>query len=312
MAITMLRAAGFEAYPAMTMAGARVERIPADQFNHCVVARRKAGGGFELLDPTWVPFSPELWSSAEGEQHYVIGTPEGEELQKTPAFDPAENKVRIDSTAALDASGNLSGTLVISAKGVADQRVRRELVQSTAARDRQAWFEEIVSRLGPGAAVEKVQADYATLQDIRTPIRLEVKYRVPGYALASDGVLYLAPPMARHPIAQASLAPYLYAADDETRTQGVQLGAPRMMEASETLALPAGFKVTSLPKDRSLDGKAASLVTRSEIKGGKLVYTYRLTVKRREIPVADYANLREVVREAKALPEDPVVIERGR
>ena len=34
--ISMLRMAGFEAYPAMTMAGSRIEAIPADHFNHCV------------------------------------------------------------------------------------------------------------------------------------------------------------------------------------------------------------------------------------------------------------------------------------
>ncbi|MDE6503939.1 MAG: DUF3857 domain-containing protein, partial [Muribaculaceae bacterium] len=32
--ISMLRMAGFEAYPAMTMAGSRIEKIPADHFNH--------------------------------------------------------------------------------------------------------------------------------------------------------------------------------------------------------------------------------------------------------------------------------------
>ncbi|MBN2345405.1 MAG: DUF3857 and transglutaminase domain-containing protein, partial [Candidatus Aminicenantes bacterium] len=36
MLVTMLRAAGFESYPAMTMAGSRIDRIPADQFNHSV------------------------------------------------------------------------------------------------------------------------------------------------------------------------------------------------------------------------------------------------------------------------------------
>ncbi len=311
-AITMLRAAGYPAYPAMTMAGARVERVPADQFNHCVVARKKADGSFEMLDPTWVVFSPEVWSSAEGEQHYVIGTPEGEQLQKTPAFDPAANKIRIDSAASLDAQGNLSGTLVISGLGVAEQRLRRELVHGMAARDRQAWLEEVVSRLGAGATVEKAQVDYAKLQDVNAPLRLEVRYRIPGYALVSGNTLIVAPPASRHPIAQGSLAPYLYAADDDTRTQAVQLGAPRMMDVKETLALPAGFRVARLPKDLSLDGKAASLATRSEVKDGKLAYTYQLVVKRREIPVEDYANFRDVVREAKALPEDPVVLERGR
>jgi len=312
MGITMLRAAGYTAYPAMTMAGARVERIPADQFNHCVVARKKQDGTFELLDPTWVVFSPELWSSAEGEQNYVIGSPEGEPLSKTPAFDPVANRYKIESSASLDAEGNLTGTLWVSGFGYAEQRLRREMVHTSTARDRQSWFERLVAGIGPGAEVEPVRVDYRVLQDVKTPIRFEVRYRVPRYAMVSGDRMYFAPPMSRHPLSTPYTAPYLHVEDQDTRTQPVQLSAPRMMDITETLELPAGFKVLSLPKDRSLDGDAASLATRAEIKERKLSYTYKLTVKRREIPVEQYPNFRDVVREAKKLPEDLVVIERGR
>ena len=63
--ISMLRMAGFEAYPAMTMAGSRIETIPADHFNHCVTVVKLSSGQYIPLDPTWVPFLRELWSSAE-------------------------------------------------------------------------------------------------------------------------------------------------------------------------------------------------------------------------------------------------------
>ena len=39
--VALLRAAGYESYPAMTMAGERIENIAADQFNHCVTVWRK-------------------------------------------------------------------------------------------------------------------------------------------------------------------------------------------------------------------------------------------------------------------------------
>jgi transglutaminase-like putative cysteine protease len=64
MLITMLRAAGFKSYPAMTMAGSRIDYIPADQFNHSVTVVKLKDGKYHLLDPTWVPFVRELWSSA--------------------------------------------------------------------------------------------------------------------------------------------------------------------------------------------------------------------------------------------------------
>ena len=84
MLITMLRAAGFESYPAMTMAGSRIDYIPADQFNHCVTVVKRNDGNYQLLDPTWVPFLRELWSSAEQQQQYLMGVPEGADLGTTP------------------------------------------------------------------------------------------------------------------------------------------------------------------------------------------------------------------------------------
>ncbi|MBK6899866.1 MAG: DUF3857 domain-containing protein, partial [bacterium] len=55
MLVTMLRAAGLDAQAAMTVAGSRIEDVPADQFNHCVTALRLPDGSFRMYDPTWVP-----------------------------------------------------------------------------------------------------------------------------------------------------------------------------------------------------------------------------------------------------------------
>ena len=141
-------------------------------------------------------------------------------------------------------------------------------------------------------------------------MRLEVRFRVPGYALAGEKGLWLVPPGARHPLRFPSLAPYLDAADLEQRTQALQFGAPRMVEYVETIALPSGFKVARLPRDRSLDGKAASLATTAKVEKGKLVYSFQLVVKRHTVAVADYGNFREVIREVRSLPEDPVALAR--
>lgn len=53
--ISFLRMAGFEAYPAMTMAGSRVESIPADHFNHCVAVVKLSSG-------TYMPLRSDLGS----------------------------------------------------------------------------------------------------------------------------------------------------------------------------------------------------------------------------------------------------------
>ena len=103
--ISMLRMAGFEAYPAMTMAGSRIETIPADHFNHCVVVVKLEDGTYMPLDPTWVPFKRELWSSAEQQQNYLPGIPEGSDLCLTPVSDPMNHYLKIDAKTTLAADG---------------------------------------------------------------------------------------------------------------------------------------------------------------------------------------------------------------
>jgi hypothetical protein len=309
MGVTMLRAAGYDVWPAMTMAGSRVERIPADQFNHCVTAIRTGENEFRMVDPTWVPYSMETWSSAEGEQHYVVGTPEGEMLTATPTFPPEKAKLNVESIATLHADGSLTGKLTIHGEEYADQRIRRNLLQGSPARDRQAWFQEIVSALGPGAEVGNVDIGYGDLVDLSKPFRFEITYRVPAFALVSEDTIHFAPPTARH-LLGGRLASYLNAAGLDERTQPVFLWAPAFRNVTETIRLPKEYEVARMPENRSIDGDAASLHTHTESFGSTLNYSYRLKIKKRTVQPEEYANLKEVIREANDLPGDLVRLER--
>jgi len=147
MLVTMLRAAGYEAYGAMTMAGARVEDIPADQFNHCVVALKKPDGSFQMLDPTWAPWNNPTWSRWEGEQDYVIGTFEGEDLMQIPSFSAEDNLLSVTSEARLAADGALEGSFVFTGAAPATGACARRR-RSADARP-QAFLENWLGALSP-------------------------------------------------------------------------------------------------------------------------------------------------------------------
>jgi hypothetical protein len=312
MAITMLRVAGYTVYPAMTMAGARVERIPADQFNHCVGAVRREDGSWQLIDPTWVVLSPETWSSREGQQHYVIGTPDGEELMLSPRFRAEDNALHAEARSTIEADGDLAGTLEITAFGAAEQQLRRDLGQALPTRERQAWFEELVARIAPGATVEPVAVRYADLRDWKKPLRLLIRYRIPGYALVgSDGSIRFAPVTARQFLAGPRLAPHLAVPDKEAITQGLMLWVPRMTEMHEIVALPAGYRVVHAPEDRAIDNPTASLAVHAEPRGSTLRFTHILTVKERIVEPDAWPDLGEAVRASLDLPRDLVVLERS-
>ncbi|MHC4778872.1 MAG: DUF3857 domain-containing transglutaminase family protein, partial [Planctomycetota bacterium] len=117
MLVTLLRAAGMDAYPVMTQAGKKVEEIPADQFDHCFTAWKKSDGEFVLLDPTWAPFAREIYCTAEQQQNFLIGTPKGEPLGITPARPPEASLLKITGTSILRAGGLLEAEVTITGDG---------------------------------------------------------------------------------------------------------------------------------------------------------------------------------------------------
>jgi hypothetical protein len=125
MLVAMLRAAGLESYAAMTMAGSRIDAVPADQFNHCVTALRREDGSFVMYDPTWVPYNNDIWSKQETEQHFLIGTPEGETLDRIAYSPPEESPLAARHDATLAADGTLRGTIRLEGGGASDSRLRR-------------------------------------------------------------------------------------------------------------------------------------------------------------------------------------------
>ncbi|MBD3165700.1 DUF3857 domain-containing protein, partial [bacterium] len=126
MLITMMRAAGMQSYPAMTMAGSRIEyEVHADQFNHCVTALKTEDGSWRMYDPTWVPFNNDIWSKLETEQEYLIGHPDGADLREIPYSPPEESQLKIRHNAELSEDGTLTGSFRLDGKGALDSRMRR-------------------------------------------------------------------------------------------------------------------------------------------------------------------------------------------
>ena len=69
------------------------------------------------LDPTWVPFCRELWSSAEQQQNYLPGVPEGSDLCITPVSAPENHYVRIKADNRLYADGTFAVLSLLPPRG---------------------------------------------------------------------------------------------------------------------------------------------------------------------------------------------------
>jgi len=291
MLVTMLRAAGYETYPAMTMAGARVERIPADQFNHCVVAVRHADGSYTMLDPTWAPQSADIWSHYEGEQHYVIGSPEGEGLDAIRSFAPDENRLDVRFETAVDAAGDLTGEVTLSGAGAADTRLRGNMTYRTRyARD--ALATAILAPISP--AVEVLEAHFGDYTDYSRPMRYRFRFRVPRYAAVNDSVCDLLLPSARFLKGNPRFVRSVEVPAVPDRSQPALFWATALAEVEETLQLPGRFAAATALPAQSLTRPAARLEARSELEGSALRVFQEIALEKRTVPASEWHGVVEV------------------
>jgi hypothetical protein len=307
MLITLMRTAGYDVWPALTMAGARVEEVPADQFNHSVVAWRHADGTFTMLDPTWVPYSTELWSSAEQEQNYVIGTPEGQGLMITPYSPPEKHVLKVVSRGAVDKDGNLSGTLHLEGTNYMDQRMRRWL--GTHKRDDlRAYVEGWLAAISPDVEIAKMTIGDPF--DFKKPFALDVEYRVPRYAIAAGGTLDFASPAWKLGFGRTPLIAAVSAIDLEKRALPLFIWITQTYQCDETIKIPAGMKARGLSKESSKTGEYAAYRMERSVAGGSVTNKGVVLLKHRTIPAADYPDFRATLQEADDYATRRVIFER--
>jgi transglutaminase-like putative cysteine protease len=288
----MLRVAGFESYTVMTMARQRVDRIPADQFNHCVTCLRKKDGSLLLLDPTWMPKSRDNWSTLEPLQHVVYGVPEGKELSKSPDFPPEDNSAKWQAQTQLSADGGLSSTLKFVAVGAPETGLRRTL-DGTLPRDRQGLFDGSAQRLAPNTRCTELT--FTDPVDFSGPMNISCKLAAPHFALGGAGQRYLSLPMMQTFLGDRTLSDLFGNTAAKERKYGLRLRATRDAKFEETITLPAGWKIAKLPDAVDIDGPSAALHFKIDSQPGQIHYSCELVVKRWTIPASEYANYKEVI-----------------
>jgi transglutaminase-like putative cysteine protease len=302
----LLRAAGLEAYAGMTMAGERIEKIAADQFNHCITVWRRPDGATQLLDPTWVPGARELWSSREQQQEVLMGLPEGADIMTTPISPATDHPFSFTVRSTLLADGTLKGTLRVTGEGQSDSGLRRPY----RGRTRAQWpaiDQGLLSAVDPRAVVRVTSR--TDPDDLRVPFAIEAEFTITGYArVLDDGSLLLTPLAARHPIGVAARAEEVtLPVKPKERKYPVRIGCSKVVKLEERITLPAGAKVEGLPDDAKLAG-AGALQSTWKTAGAELVISEMLTLDRRIFAPEEWPALRTALESFRKLAETPLLV----
>lgn len=306
MLITMLRAAGFTSYPAMTMAGSRIDRIPADQFNHSVTLV-KVDGRYHLLDPTWVPGVRELWSSAEQQQEYLMGVPEGADLQSTP-LSPAEKhyiRYRLDSV--IKADGSLSGSVEVTAEGQSDSGLRRIFTRYPL----QSWPNQLQKeffRLHPDVRISNLV--FPDPYDISKPMLIAFRVEIPGYLKKGARAAWVRPLSAFLPF-QTVLAFLRLNTKLAERKYPFRLRSSQQVEISENMKIQDLGQPLQLPSLQKVSGSGADFEGKVSRRGGGLNLQARLVLKKRICQPEDWDSVRRSILEFKKIMETPWFFSRG-
>lgn len=307
MLISFLRMAGFEAYPAMTMAGSRVESIPADHFNHCVAVVKLANGTYMPLDPTWVPFCRELWSSAEQQQHYLPGIPEGSDIRLTPVSAPENHYVRITANNRLDEKGTLSGQFVITAEGQSDSNIRRIFTRGWQS-EWEASLENQLLAVSPKARLKKVDYGKNPKDYQAAPVKITFTYEIPDYAIGGENEMALKPLVMNNLYNQVKT--YLRINTDvEERQYGFKDGCSRLVELKENIRLPKGYRLINAPRAEKTTSDAADFQGSLNQQGNTLQITQKLALKKRVYEASEWSGFRDAINAHKSF-EDYVVIKK--
>lgn len=293
--IAMLRAAGFEAYAAMTMAHERIDDIPADQFNHSVAVVKRHDGTLQPLDPTWVPNVRELWSSAEQQQGYLPGTPQGTTLQVTPLSPAQDHYIKINCTSQITKEGTLIAHLVITAEGQSDKAVRGVFNAR-----KSEWIRNLeteILRIEPSAFISSINTTDPE-RYLEQPVTIVYDFTVPDYAIVDGREITFIPFSARN-IYSRAMGHLGFDTRIEHRNYGFADNCSRLVEISEIINLPKGFKKAQLPEANSTQGHAADYDVNYAIDGHSILFNETLTFNKRVYEASDWEAFRQTVNTQK-------------
>ena len=304
MLIGMLRAAGFKAYAAMTMAGERIEDIPADQFNHCITVVQRRNGNYQLLDPTWVPgVRGELWSSAEQQQNYLMGLPKGAKLGLTPVSDPKNHYVRMTANTQVTKNGTLKGTVTITADRQSDRTVRGVFYGF-----RTEWRRNVEERFYqeyPNAKLKSVK--YTSEDDyLKQPVKITYTFEIPDYATVTDDEVIVTPFLANGFYTFAMRHLY-YDTRLETRDYPFTDRCSRYVAITETLKVPSGYTRVSTPQSQQFVTPAISFKGGYTVGYNMVTFTENISLGKRVYEASEWPSFRKAVQCQRGYMGAPVV-----
>jgi len=288
--VSMLRAAGVDAYPALVeaMPDARfTEEVPTlRQFGRILVAVPD-GASYRFLDPFLDDVSYGYLRWGRGNTALVVRDDGSGELVEVPDFRASENRAVRNMNVKLDAAGNADVTASSELTGWFDRKARMDLKDATPTEADQV-FESSASAVSVGAT----DAGYSLsdLANLTEPVRVSQRIRAEGLAVPQGDMMIVRLPPYPHEFAAAGVYPTL--AD---RRYAFEFPCELRTDMAVRLEIPPGYEVAWMPESTSKVTQDAVLELSCELDeaGSAVLWNRLVVVNERSIPVERYGEFKE-------------------
>jgi len=189
--VVLLREAGFKAYPVIIHNGPKKDpEVPQPYFNHAISSIELEDGTYLLMDST-DETTKELFPAYLCNQSYLVAKPEGETLLTSPIVPASENLMRVETQAAIDEDGTLTGRSRLVFEGINDN-VYRGYLARVKPEDRKKLFEGLVKAMAPGGRLTSFVLLPEDMGDTGQILEVELEFSAPE-VLISDGNASMVP-----------------------------------------------------------------------------------------------------------------------
>lgn len=304
--VTLLKSIGVDASVTLITSGIRQDvEIPGIQFNHAIVAIRRADGTFSFLDPT-AEDSRQFLPSSDQYKFALVCTKQGEDIQSTPIAPPSDNRMDIALDTTLGADGSIRSRVVMNPTGIYDMAFRQFLNSMPPAR-REMVFKAISGQLMPGAAL--TDFSLPDLNDLEAPVRMAFTMTAPAQGIQAGAYLMFTTP-AQGGRLDLLLASLMSGATSPQRRYPLELAATAQSLIREQIHLPEGYVARSLPEPLEVKGPGSSLTRRVVADPQGLSYTEDFSASELYYSGAAYEALRTQLGQRGRLRDGKVILVR--
>ncbi|MFH1866244.1 MAG: DUF3857 and transglutaminase domain-containing protein [Candidatus Eisenbacteria bacterium] len=288
--ISMLRAAGIDAYPAL-VDGSPDARFTEDvptlkQFSRILVALPD-GDSYRYLDPFLDDALYGFVRWGRGNTALVVKDDGSGELVKIPGFRASENHSRQSMLVTIDGDGNAHIRASCDLTGYFDRKARVDLKDATPSEE-QKLFDTAASLVSAGASDS--DHSHSDLTDLVEPVTVRQNIEAEGFAVPQGDMMIVHLPPFPHAFAATGVYPSL-----AERRYAFEFPCEFRSDFEIHLSLPEGYEVAWLPEDVMLTTLDAvfELSCESHEDEHTVVWRRSVTVNERSIAVDNYDEFKE-------------------